>query len=81
MADHADTLLNMSPFRGWIYRPNRSVLLPIRVTVAEREALRAAAGEANMSVAVWIRAAIAVYARDGYCQRVANSKPDNPPQA
>ena len=33
-----------------------------------------------MSVAAFIRAAIAVYARDGYCQRVANSKPDNPPQ-
>ena len=33
-----------------------------------------------MSVAAFIRAAIAVYARDGYCQRVANSKPDNPPK-
>ena len=79
MADHADTLLNMSPFTR-TYRPNRSVLLPIRVTLAERDALRAAAREANMSVAAWIRAAIAVYARDGYCQRVDDSKPDNPPK-
>ena len=79
MADHADTLLNMSPFtrRGWTYRPNRSVLLPIRVTPAEREALRAAAAEASMSVAAFIRAAIAVHARDGYCQRVGDSKPDD----
>ena len=48
--------------------------------LAEREALRAAAAEANMSVAAFIRGTIAVYARDGYCQRVANSKPDNPPK-
>ena len=76
MADHADTLLNMSPAtrRGWIYRPIRVHPWP------SARRLRAAAAEANMSVAAFIRAAIAVYARDGYCQRVANSKPDNPPQ-
>ena len=64
------------PSEDGTHRPNRSILLPIRVTLAEREALRAAAAEANMSVAAFIRAAIAVYARDGYCQRVADSKPE-----
>ena len=75
MADHTATLLNMSSVarRGWSYRPNRSVLLPIRVTPAERDALRAAAAEANMSVASFIHAAIAVRARDGYCQRAGIS--------
>ena len=79
MADHADTLLNMSSVtrRGWSYRPNRSVLLTIRVTPAERDALRPAAAEANMSVASFIRAAIAVCARDGYCQRAADSKSES----
>ena len=69
----------MSPVtrRGWSPRPNRSVLLTFRVTPAERDALRAAAAEANMSVASFIRAAIAVHARDGYCQRAADSKPDD----
>ena len=38
MKDHADTLLDMSRVTrpGWRYRPNRSVLLPVRLTPAER---------------------------------------------
>ena len=71
MKDHADTLLGMSHVTqpGWRYTPNRSVLLTFRVTPDERDALRAAAKYENMTVAAFIRAAVAVRARDGYCRR------------
>ena len=60
--DHSKTLKDMSRetrTSGWSYvwgdaRENRSLMLPIRVTPTEREA---------------IRAAIAVRARDGFCKR------------
>ncbi|MDE2763203.1 MAG: hypothetical protein OXQ94_03340 [Gemmatimonadota bacterium] len=46
--DHPETLLNMSPatrtgFDYWSGRQNRTVLLTLRVTPQEREAVRAAA--------------------------------------
>ena len=77
MKEHADTLLEMSHVTrpGWRYRPNRSVLLPVRLTPDEREALRAAAKWENMTVSGFVRAAIAVRARDGYCQRNDSQEP------
>ena len=77
MKEHADTLLGMSHVTrpGWRYRPNRSVLLPVRLTPTEREALRAAAKWENMTVSGFVRAAIAVRARDGYCQRHGSTEP------
>ena len=80
MADHAThcSTCHPSPAEAGAIAPNRSVLLTIRVTPAERDALRAAAAEANMSVASFIRAAIAVCERDGYCQRAADSKSESP---
>ncbi len=79
MKDHADTLLDMPHVTrpGWHYHPNRSVLLTFRVTPAERAALRAAAKWENMTVAALIPAAIAVRARDGYCQHVAEGAQGN----
>ena len=59
MSDHTDTLLNLSRPRG-----ARSVLLPVRVTPEERAALRAVAKRENMTVADFIRAAIALRTRD-----------------
>ena len=59
MSDHTDTLLNLSRPRG-----ARSVLLPVRVTPEERAALRAVAKRENMTVADFIRAAVALRTRD-----------------
>ena len=73
--DHDKTLTNMSrETRGnsydyWLGRQNRSVLLTFRVTPEEREAVRAAARWENKTLAGFLRAAIAVRARDAYCQR------------
>ena len=75
--DHSKTLKDMSRetrTSGWSYvwgldRETRSLMLPIRVTPTEREAIRAAAESENKSVAAFIRAAIAVRARDGFCKR------------
>ena len=59
MADYSKTLTDMSRETrpsGWSYifpgdRENRSVMLPIRVTPTEREAIRTAAQWENKSVA------------------------------
>ena len=77
--DHPKTLLNMSPatrtgYDYWLGRQNRSVLVTIRVTPQERAAIRAAAESENLKVSKYIRAAIAVRARDGYCN--AHQHPD-----
>ena len=74
MPDHSKTLTNMSPetLRGWSYlhgRKNRTVLLTFRATPEEREAIRAAAVWERKSVAEFIRTAIGVRARDGYCKQ------------
>lgn len=75
--DHAQTLIDMSreTRTGWRYlrrQENRTVLLPFRVSPKERDAIRAAARWENRTVAGFIRAAIAVRARDGYCKRNAD---------
>lgn len=72
--NHNKTLSNMSPEtpgnpqrgRG---RQNRTVLLTFRVTPEERDAIRAAAKWENKTVARFLRAAIAVRARDGFSKR------------
>ena len=77
MADHSKTLTGMSRetrTSRWSYifpgdRENRSMMLPIRVAPTEREAIRAAAQWENKSVAEFIRAAIAVRSREGFCKR------------
>ncbi len=79
--DHAQTLIDMAPETrsGWRYlhrRENRTVLLPIRVSPKERDAIRAAARWENKTVAGFIRAAIAVRARDGYCKHNAGDAHD-----
>ena len=79
--DHPKTLLNMSPatrsgFDYWIGRQNRSVLLTVRVTPEERAAIRAAAESENLKVSKYIRAAIAVRARDGYCSNAHQHQGD-----
>ena len=64
----------------WTYyyygRPKRDIMLPIRVTAAERDAIRAAAKWENKPVAGFIRAAIAVRAEKGFCK--AARKGTNP---
>jgi hypothetical protein len=57
MKDHARTLLDMP-------RRKRSVLLPVRVTPEERDAIRAVAKRENMTVSGFIRTAIALKAQD-----------------
>ena len=72
--NHNKTLSNMSPEtrlhpyhgRG---RQNRTVLLTFRVTPQERDAIRVAAKWENKTVAGFLRAAIAVRARDGFSKR------------
>ena len=71
---HNKTLTNMSPptRRGWSYlqgRKNRRLLVTLRVTPQERDAIRAAAEWEGVPVSKFIRAAIAIRARDGYCRR------------
>ena len=71
--DHSKTLTNMSPLtrRGWSYlqgRKNRRLLLTLRVTPEERDAIRAAADWEDVRVSDFLRAAIALRARDGYCK-------------
>ena len=71
--DHRKTLTNLSPLtrRGWSYlqgRKNRRLLLTLRVTPEERDAIRAAADWEDVRVSDFLRAAIAVRARDGYCK-------------
>ena len=56
MKYHAGTLLDMP-------RGRRSVLLPVRVTPEERDAIRAVAKRENMTVSGFIRSAIALRAR------------------
>ncbi len=72
---HAETLRNLSPetrprgyYNNYWNRDRRKVLLTIRVTEKEREAIQAAASWENKPVAKFIRAAIAVRARDGFCK-------------
>lgn len=74
--DYRQTLLNMSPetrdfTNYWRGKRNRTVLLTIRVTPEERDAVRAAAEWEHRKVAKFIRAAIAARARDGYCNAAA----------
>ena len=69
MNEHAEALLGSSDVTGRP-QPNRSILQNFRVTPAERDAIRAAAEWENMTVAAFIRAALAVRARDGYCKRL-----------
>lgn len=57
MKDHSGTLLGMP-------RRKRSVLLPVRVTPEERDAIRAVAKRENMTVSGFIRSAIALRAQD-----------------
>ena len=57
-------------------RSKRDIMLPIRVTAAERAAIRAAAKWENKPVAGFIRAAIAVRAEKGFCK--AARKGDQP---
>ena len=57
MKDHTGTLLGMP-------RRKRSVLLPVRVTPEERDAIRAVAKRENMTVSGFIRSAIALRAQD-----------------
>lgn len=57
MKDPADTLLDMP-------RRKRSVLIPVRVTPEERDAIRAVAKRENMTVSGFIRSAIALRAQD-----------------
>ena len=67
--DHDKTLTNMSPeTRGyrydyWLGRKN------FRVTPEERDAVRTAARWESKTVVRFLRAAIAVRARDGFCKR------------
>lgn len=82
--DHRKTLTNMSPLtrRGWSYlqgRKNRRLLLTLRVTSEERDAIRAAADWEDVRVSDFLRAAIATRARDGYCK--AQSDIDREPAA
>ena len=54
--DHSKTLTNMSPLtrRGWSYlqgRKNRRLLVTLRVTPEERDAIRAAADYEQVPVA------------------------------
>ncbi len=57
MKDHVGTLIDMP-------RRKRSVLLPIRVTPEERDAIRAVAKRENMTVSGFIRSAVALKAQD-----------------
>ena len=69
----AETLLDMSRetrsvYRYYCARGDRTIQLPFRVSSAERDAIKAAATAENKPVSEFIRAAIAVRARDGYCK-------------
>ena len=78
---HRETLANMSPLTstGWSHlqgRQPRRCLVTLRVTPEERDAIRAAARSEDVTVADFIRAAIAVRARDGFCKRSADEELD-----
>lgn len=57
------------PWRYYHYgRPKRDIMLPIRVTAAERDAIRQAADWEQKKVSQFIRAAIGGRAETGFCQ-------------
>lgn len=60
------------PWRYYHYgRKPRKIMLPIRVTARERDAIRAAAKFENKKVSEFIRAAIADRAAAGFCKDAA----------
>lgn len=60
------------PWRYHYYgRAPRKIMLPIRVTAQERDAIRAAAKWENKKVSEFIRAAIAERAASGFCRASA----------
>ena len=61
-------------------RPKRDIMLPIRVTAAERAAIRAAAKWENKKVSEFIRAAIAVRAEQGFCKATRDGD-QRPPES
>lgn len=73
MKDHAATLLDMP-------RGKRTVLLPVRVTPEERDAIRAVAKRENMTVSGFIRSAIALKARDMNREPLGRWLVDNVPR-
>ena len=75
MNDPAETLLDLS-------RPRRarSILLPVRVTAEERDAIRAVAEREDMTVADFIRDAIALRTRDANRAPVGRWLVDNIPR-